>query len=213
MPLVPTSGPDVIAVINLKGGAGKSTAAGYVCSALSERGWPVLGVDTDRPQYSLSKWHKAIAPTWDCIQLPESDLDARLPGIYGSRYRAVVIDSPPTEGNRGIALAAAQAATHVLVPVAPSTVEFAGLPDTRELLDEATELGAEFEHGLLIIKWRAGASSGPHYTNRGIREGWHVLRAHVPLWEVYAQAVMMPIERARATGYGWAVAELLGLED
>lgn len=213
MPLVPTSGPLVIAVINLKGGAGKSTAAGYTCSALAERGLRTLGVDADSPQCSLSDWHKAIAPAWDCIELPETDLDVRLPGIYGGRYDAVVIDTPPTRGNRRIALAAALAATHVLVPVAPSTVEFAGLPYTRELLDEATEMGAEFEHGLMIIKWRASSSSGPYFTNRGLREGWHVLRAHAPLWEVHIQAVGNPIERARATGYGWAVAELLGLED
>lgn len=212
MPLVPTSGPIVIAVINRKGGAGKSTAAGYVCSALAERGWPVLGVDSDRPQYSLSKWHKAIAPAWDCVELPESDLDVRLPGIYGSRYRAVVIDTPPTEHRADIALAAARAATHVLTPVTPSAVEFQSLPDTRALLDKATEQGAEFEHGLIIVRVRPG-NAGPYYTNRAVREGWHVLRAHVPLWDEYVQAIGNPIERARATGYGWAVAELLGLED
>lgn len=213
MPLVPTSGPFVIAVINLKGGAGKSTAAGHFAAALSERGMRVLGVDADEPQLSLSDWHKAIAPMWDCIVLATDDLDIRLPGIYGDRYDVVVIDTPPTKGNRRVALAAARAATHVMVPVAPSTVEFAGLPYTRALLDEATEQGAEFEHGLLIIKWRASSSSGPYFTNRGLREGWHVLRAHVPLWEVYIQAVGNPIERASASGYGWAVAELLGLED
>jgi len=210
---VPTSEPFVIAVINLKGGAGKSTAAGYTAAALAERGLRVLSVDADRPQFSLLNWHKAIAPTWDCVELATDDLDIRLPGIYGDRYDAVVIDTPPTENGRDVALSAARAATHVLVPVAPSAVEFAGLPNTRSLLDRATEQGAEFEHGMVIIKWRASSSSGPFYTNRALREGWHVLRAHVPLWEVYMQAVGLPIERASASGYGWAVAELLGLED
>lgn len=209
---MPTSGPLIISVINLKGGAGKSTAAGYAASALAERSLRVLAVDADRPQFSLSRWHKAIAPAWDCIELAQPDLDVRLPGIVGDRYAAVVIDTPPTENGLPIALAAARAATHVLIPVSPSSVEFQRLPDTRALLDRATEQGAEFEHGLIVVRVRPG-NAGPYYTNRAVREGWQVLRAHVPLWDEYVQAIGNPIERARATGYGWAVAELLGLED
>lgn len=200
-------------MINLKGGAGKSTAAGFACATLAERGRRVLGVDADKRQASLSHWWKAIAPPWDCIELPVDDLDRRLPGIVGDRYDAVVIDTPPTEHGAPIALSAARYASHVLVPVAPSAVEFAGLRHTREVLDLAVEQGAEFEHGLMIVKWRTGASSGPYYTQRGIREGWNVLRPHAPTWEIYIQAVGNPIEgRASATPYGWAVAELMNLE-
>lgn len=206
-----TDGPIVVAVINLKGGAGKTTAAGFTASALTERGMRVIVFDTD-PQGSLSRWHNAVLPAWDCVRLPEGDLDLRLPGIVGERYDAVVIDTPPTEYGLPITLSAARAATHVLIPVSPSSVEFDRLPDTRELLDKATEEGAEFEHGLIMVRVRTG-NAGPYYTNRAVREGWHVLRAHVPLHDVYVQAVGNPIERARATGYGWAVAELLGLED
>lgn len=202
----------MLAVVNLKGGAGKSTAAGYACATLAEHGLRTLGVDTDSPQLTLAKWHKAISPQWDCIELPVGDLDARLPGIVGSRYDAVVIDTPPTEGKASIVLSAVLAATHVLVPVAPSSSEFQGLRDTRALLDRATELGAEYHHGLLIVKWRAAAGSGPYYTQRGIREGWNVLRPHADAWEVYIQAVGNPIVNASATGYGWAVAELMDLE-
>jgi chromosome partitioning protein len=210
---VTTIGPQVLAVISTKGGTGKSTAAGYACSTLAERGLRVLGVDADKRQATLMHWWKAINPPWDCIELPRNDLDASLPGIVGDRYDAVVIDTPPTEYGEQIALSAARAATHVLVPVSPSSADFAALALTRELLDRAVEQGAEFEHGLMLVKWKASAGSGPFYTQRGIREGWNVLRPHADSWEIYIQAVGNPIVRASSTGYGWAVAELMGLED
>lgn len=181
------------------------------CATLAERGRRVLGVDAD-PQGSLIRWHQKISPGWDCIELPAGDLDVRLPGIVGDRWDAVVIDTPPTEHGRAIALSAAMAATHVVVPVSPTQVEYDTLPATRELLDKATELGAEFVHGVLMVKVRRTASA-PYFTHKILRDGWHVLRAHVPLWDEYAQAVGLPIERASATGYGWAIAELMGLED
>lgn len=197
-------------MINLKGGSGKTTTAGMACATLAEHGRRVLGVDAD-PQGSLIDWHKAIGPEWDCIELAEGDLDVRLPGIVGDRWDTVVIDTPPTEHGRAIALSAAMAATHVIVPVAPTQVEYNRLAGTRELLDKATELGAEYRHGVLLVKVRRTASH-PYFANKIMRDGWNLLRPHAPLWDEYAQAVGLPIERASATGYGWAIAELMELE-
>ena len=201
---------ETLAIISLKGGAGKTTTAGMACATLVEHGHRVLGVDAD-PQGSLIRWQQKIRPKWDCIELPEGDLDVRLPGIVGDRWDRVVIDTPPTEHGVAIALSAAMAASHIVVPVAPTQVEYDTLPATRELLDKATELGAEYRHGVLLVKVRRTASA-PYFANKILRDGWNLLRPHAPLWDEYAQAVGLPIVRASATGYGWAIAELMELE-
>lgn len=202
----------MLAVVNLKGGAGKTTTAGYAAASLTERGLTVLAVDTDDPPL-LSRWHKAVGPQWDCIELSASDLHVRLPGIVGGRWDVVVIDTPPTRHARPIVLSALRAATHVIVPVKPHTADQWLLPEMRQLLDEATELGAEYAHGLLLVDVDARAGSGSYFAHRAMRDGWRVLRAHAPNHELVRQAVGLPIKRASATGYGWAVAELLELED
>lgn len=199
----------ILAVVNLKGGAGKTTTAGYAAHALHELGRRVLAIDADQ-QGSLFEWHKATAFPFPCTPYPSGRLHADLAGFQGLAD-AVVIDTPGTEHGRGIALSALLAATHVLIPCAPTPVEFERLRDLRPLLDQAVNLGAEFEHGVLLTRAVTGASSTQVYRDVMTGDGWRVLRPVVARLERFAQAVGEPVVRAAQTGYGDAVIELAAL--
>lgn len=200
--------PTTLTVVNLKGGSGKTTTAAYAAHALHELGARVLAVDAD-PQASLLKWSEAAGWPFPCVALPSAKIHRELAGIVGDRWQVVVIDTPPTEHGRAIALSAVRAATHVLVPVAPSPIEYERLRDLRTLLDDASDLDAEFRHGVLLVRTIAGAVSTEVYREVMAADGWRVLRPQVSRLERYAQSFGAPIERAAATGYGDAVTELL----
>lgn len=209
-----TSSPAVLAVVNLKGGSGKTTTAAYTAHALHERGLRVLAVDAD-PQASLYTWHTAAPFPFPCVCLPSGRLHREVPGIAGTAYDVVVIDTPPTEHGRTISLSALRGATHALVPVAPAPVEYERLRALLVLIEEATELRPDEEPpavGALLVRTISGASSTQVYREQMTTDGWPVLRATVPRREGYTQSFGEPITSAAATGYGDAVAELLALE-
>jgi chromosome partitioning protein len=217
VPVVPT-----IATLNLKGGTGKTTTTAFVAHALHELGARVLAVDAD-PQASLSRWCEAAGFPFSCIAKPSRRLHVELPGIVGRQWNAVVIDTPPnvdeqhlgTEhsiGRRSISLSAVRAATHVLIPLSPSPHDYERLRTVRLLLEDAQDLDAQFQVGVLLVRTIAGAASTEVWRTRIVKDGWRVLRPQVPRREVYAQSLGQPVVNAAATGYGDAIAELLDAE-
>lgn len=203
-----------LAVVNLKGGSGKTTTAAFVAHALHERGLRVLAVDAD-PQGSLLSWQETAGWPFPCVALPSAELHRDVPGVAGDWFDVVVVDTPPTEHGRPIALSAVRAATHVLVPVAPTPVEYQRLAALATLFEDATDLRPDGQPpavGVLLVRTVAGAASTAVYRQVMTRDGWPVLRGHVARLERFAMAFGEPIELATHTGYGDAVAELLKLE-
>ena len=114
-----------IVVANLKGGSAKTTTAAFILHALAESGLSVLGVDADGENESLLSWSEAGEWSIPVIGMPVTDLHRKLPGVAGDRYDAVVIDTPPMKERRGVVASAIRLATHVLVPMAPTGMEYA----------------------------------------------------------------------------------------
>lgn len=204
--------PLVLAVVNPKGGAGKTTAAAFVAHALHERGRRVLAVDADR-QGSLFTWHQAAGFPFSAMMLPSSTMRRELArhGV-GDLYDAVVVDTPGTEHDRRIVVSAITAASHVLVPVAPSPIEYERLRTLRAVLDDAAAARPDESWptlGVLLVRTVGGAASTQVYREAMAAGGWRVLRAAVARRERFAQAFGGPVVAAVETGYGDAVAELL----
>jgi chromosome partitioning protein len=204
-----------ISVVNLKGGSGKTVSAAYVLHVLAELGWDVLGVDAD-PQQSLLRWHDLGDWAFPVVALPSDRLHRDLPGIAGTRFRGLVVDTPPTEHGKQIALSAARAASHVLVPVAPAPVEYDRLPDVAKLLDEAASLRPDgapaAEVAVLLVRTIASAASTEVYRGYMADDGWRVLSGEVRRLEQYSQAFGGSVVDAGGSAYGDAVRELLGVE-
>jgi chromosome partitioning protein len=210
---MPTADPParIVAVVHTKGGVGKTTAAGLGAYALHERGLRVLAVDAD-PQQSLWGWHADAPFPFRIACLPSRRLHLDVPGNVG-RAQVVVIDTPGTAHGRPITLSALLAATHVLVPMAPHGVEHREMHVVRALLDEAADIRpTPARLGVLMVRVKGSAASGPAFRAQLLADGWPVLRGQAGDYERFAQAVGGPVEHAARTAYGDAMAELLGLD-
>jgi len=204
----------ILTVANLKGGAGKTTSAAHLVHTLAELGRRSLAVDAD-PQGSLLKWQELGGWPVPAVGLPSASLHRDLPGIVGAQFDAVVIDTPGTAQGRSITLSAIRAATHVLVPCAPTPVEFQRLAELAGLIADATDLRPDGQPpavAVLLCRVVPGASSTAAYREAMRADGWPVLRPVIGRLERYAQAFGDPITGALATGYGDALTELLDLE-
>lgn len=202
-------------VANLKGGSTKTTTAAFTLHALAEAGLSALGVDADGENESLLSWSESGEWAIPVIGMPVSDLHRKLPGIVGDRYDTVVIDTPPMKERRGVVASAIRLATHVLVPMAPTGMEYARISAVRELVDEAAVLAVNDPPQLAVVLTRtvSNAASTDVYRQMLTDDGVRVLGPTVGRLERYAQAFGLPIPNAAATAYGDIVAEALTTVD
>jgi chromosome partitioning protein len=125
-----------IALLNQKGGVGKTTLAVNLAGGLCRRGGRVLLVDAD-VQGSALDWAAAREgePLFSVVGLPKPTLHKELPAL-GASYDAVVIDGPPRVND--VARSAILAADLVLIPVQPSPYDVWAAAEIVELLRESS---------------------------------------------------------------------------
>lgn len=137
-----------IAVLNQKGGVGKTTIATNLAAAAKLAGKRTLLIDLDR-QGSALDWSAVRASGSQLEGLATVKVDKAL---AVPRYReitdgydVVVLDGPPRLGD--MTRSAAVAADVVLVPVQPGPFDLWAASETIEVLDEADAIRAELKRG------------------------------------------------------------------
>lgn len=127
----------VIAVLNQKGGAGKTTIATHLARALQIGGADVLLVDSD-PQGSARDWAAVREDqplTVVGIDRPTIDRDVK---NVARKVDYVVIDGAPQAAD--LAVSAIKAADFVLIPVQPSPYDIWATADLVELVQQRIEV-------------------------------------------------------------------------
>ncbi len=127
----------IVAVVNQKGGAGKSTISVHLARWLHKQKQSVIGVDADAQQ-SSSKWFARLEQNIPCqiVQNPDDLLD-ELPKL-SETYTWVVVDGPAalSETTRATILGADLA----IVPCQPTGVDLESASDTIRLIQQAQRI-------------------------------------------------------------------------
>lgn len=127
----------VIAVVNQKGGAGKTTLSMLLAGAIAEKGAKVLVADAD-PQNTASHWATAgegFPATVEDLSGEEGKLHKHLRKRLDD-YDYIVIDSPPA-ASAPVTLSALRLAQLALVPVIPSPLDLWASMRIREAIQAA----------------------------------------------------------------------------
>jgi chromosome partitioning protein len=127
----------VVALLNQKGGVGKTSLAINLAHAFQEDGAKVLLVDAD-PQGSARDWHEANGgELLNVVGLDRETLDRDLKAIRGG-YDWILIDGAPQIAK--LSAVAVKVADLVLIPVQPSPFDVWACADLVEMIDARQEV-------------------------------------------------------------------------
>ncbi len=191
-----------LAIVNLKGGTGKTTSAVYLALGMMQHGRTLL-IDAD-PQGSSLSWSEGAKDfPLPVIGLPVKDLHKRV-GQFARDYTHIVIDTPP--GEIAIVRSALLSADAALLPIPPSLLDLDRLRPTLELLEEVEHFNGIAIH-VLLTRVRRGTKSATAAREVLNELGLPILNAEVPLLEAYSASFgLVPDDLAE---YQAAVDELM----
>lgn len=204
------SGPRVIAVINQKGGAGKTTVAMHLGAGLARRASAVV-VDLD-PQGSATQWAAAGTQTFPAtvkqLRVGAGAVDLRRDF---RAYPFVVLDCPPAVDSRAAALAL-QSCDVAVIPVLPSPMDLWASLRLPQDIDDARRNNPQLRAYLLPnqIETRSALSAA---MQEALAEfGLPVLRTAVRRRGIYKTAALEGVSAYQLGARGQsAVAEIEGL--
>ena len=137
----------IIAVLNEKGGTGKSTVATNLATALHRRGRRVVLVDAD-PQGTVRDWRAASPEGADLPLVVALDRPQLLASIATLAADVVVIDTPAKA--ESMAAGVVRVAHTALVVIQPSGADIWASAATVKLIRQKLDVGGQLDAAFLV---------------------------------------------------------------
>ena len=166
----------VIAVLNQKGGSGKTTIATHLARALQLDGASVLLVDSD-PQGSARDWAAVLDENpVTVVGIDRPTIDRDLKAIGHKDF--VVIDGAPQAAD--LAVSAIKAASFILIPVQPSPYDIWATADLVELVKQRIEVtDGKLQAAFVVSRAIKGTRIGAEITEALAGYGLPVLASRI----------------------------------
>ena len=145
--------PKIVAIVNQKGGPGKTTLAMHLAGTLANRQFTVLVVDAD-PQGTATRWAASASDDAPFPAAVASLADAgrklhREVAKYLPNYEFVIIDCPPS-ADSPMAQSALLVADLALVPLVPSPPDLWAGVAIRTIIEAAAAVNGGLKARLII---------------------------------------------------------------
>lgn len=139
----------VIALLNQKGGSGKTTLATNLARALQLQDYKVLLVDSD-PQGSARDWNEANGgELFPVVGLDRETLPKDLAAISAG-YQFIVIDGAPQIAK--LSAAGVRAANFILIPVQPSPYDVWACADLVDLVKSRQMIDPNLQAAFVVSR-------------------------------------------------------------
>jgi len=126
----------IIALVNEKGGCGKTTLAVHIACWLADQGNDVAFVDADRQQ-SARRWISKAAPAIPLTCVSKGDEVVAAIDAYKEKHTYVVCDGPPRLDAPTLGLM--YMADLIVIPVTPSTVDLRATLAAKQTVDRVAD--------------------------------------------------------------------------
>ena len=198
----------VIALLNQKGGVGKTTLSVHLATALAN-GHKVLLVDAD-PQGSALDWSaqresEGAPARFPVIGLPKETLHRELTPI-SLDYEWVVIDGPPRVNK--IARSAIVASDFVVIPVQPSPFDIWAADDVVEIIDECAAIKPNLPTWFLVNRLILNTTLGHEVLDELSKRPFPSFQTAIRNRQEYAKAARKGLTALETEPHGPAAEEI-----
>lgn len=190
----------VTAVINQKGGAGKTTLAMNLAAGLARRGDTVV-IDLD-PQGSSRQWASmGKEPFPAAVEQIGGDWNARTLHQNYQAYRHMVLDCPPSLESHA-SLQALRACDVALIPVLPSPIDLWASLKLPQEIEEARKVNPNIKAYLVLNQLEPNSALSAAMHDALMEFGVPVLNAAIRRRAAYRSAALEGISVYQLGGHG-----------